>query len=264
MGEYKIGEYDITQVQAVMLEILTEVDRICTKHNIKYILDGGTMIGAVRHNGFIPWDDDLDIAMLREDYEKLLEVCKTELSDQFLWHSAELESKHPLNFTKLRKKGTVYKERRFASLDVEQGIFIDIFPIDDVDRRKMKFQLSMLSFIHIVKFTKMKLYKKKKRIFLLPFCLIPKKTLDRWAKALMVMGNKNKSAEVYKFCHAGKMKPVYPRSLYEDVIRHPFCGKEFYIPRDYDLFLRERYGDYMQLPPEEKRIMAHGVVECKL
>ena len=264
MQTYKIGEYDIKEVQAVMLDILTVVDELCQKHGIKYILDGGSMLGAVRHGGFIPWDDDLDIAMLREDYEKLMEVCKTELPEEYLWQSAETEPNYPLNFAKIRKKNTVYKERSYKDLDMNQGVYIDVFPIDNTNPEKLPKQLKKLAFLHIVKFTKLKIYKKKKRFLFYPFCLESKKSMDKRAKRLMTQENHTKTDLVYKICHAGKMKPTYPRSIYEDVIRYPFCGKEFYIPADYENFLRGRFGDYMQLPPVDKQQPCHNIVECKL
>ena len=108
MREYKICDIPLSEVQKHLFEILREFHRICKKHNIKYTLEGGTLLGAVKYGGFVPWDDDLDVVMLRDEYEKFLEVCKTELSDKFFIQNYNTEKEFPLNFTKLRYNDTRY------------------------------------------------------------------------------------------------------------------------------------------------------------
>lgn len=265
MSKYKIGKYDIEEVQKIMLDVLSEIDRICRENNIKYILDGGSMLGAVRHKGFIPWDDDLDIAMLREDYDKLLELCKTQLGDGYVWESIETNTNYPLNFAKVKKRNTVYKERCYKDLDIEQGVYIDVFPIDDVNQKQFKKQLRMVAFWNCVRWCILGIYPKTyKRFFYLPFTLLGIKKVDKQSNKWMKKYNGNNSPTVYKICHQGKMKPQYPRSVYENVIDYEFCGKKFYIPADYDNFLKGRFGDYMQLPPENKRRPCHNIVECEI
>lgn len=121
----------LQDLHKVEIEILDEIDRICRKNNINYCLVGGTLLGAVRHGGFIPWDDDLDVAMPRNDYEKFIDVCKNELSDDFYLHSIETDKTYWLPFIKIRKKYTIFEEKNIAGLGCKTGIYVDIFPLDD-------------------------------------------------------------------------------------------------------------------------------------
>lgn len=265
MESYMIGEYRIEEVQEIMLEILVEVDHICRENDIKYILDGGSMLGAVRHHGFIPWDDDLDIAMLRSDYNKLMELCKTSLNDKFVWESIETSTNHPLNFAKIKKKNTVYKERLYKDLDICHGVYIDVFPIDDVNDKRLKTQLREVAFWNSVRWCSLGIYPKNfKRFLYAPFTLLGRTIINRMSVKSMTRYNNGYSKEVYKICHSGTMKPKYPRSIYTELIDWDFCGKKFYIPKEYDAFLRGRFGHYMELPPQEKRRPCHNIVECKI
>ena len=134
----RINIYDFTQedtrkfnkLHANEQELLDELARICDANNLSYFLYGGTLLGAVRHKGFIPWDDDIDIVMPREDYDKFAELCKTELGDKYLYQSRETEPDYPMFFCRLRKKNTSIYEEKFEGLDIHQGIFIDILPLD--------------------------------------------------------------------------------------------------------------------------------------
>lgn len=100
----------LRKVQLTQLEILKEVDRICTKHGIKYWLSGGTQLGAVRHNGFIPWDDDLDIDMMREDFNRFLKIARTELQESYYLQDWFTEKAYGLPFAKIRKNNTLFVE----------------------------------------------------------------------------------------------------------------------------------------------------------
>lgn len=117
--------------QLIMLDILKQVRTICEKHNIKYWIDAGTLLGCVREGGFIPWDDDLDIAMLREDYDKFKEIAQKELPEGYFFQTKETDQDYIHNFAKIRKEGTLLIETGEKYPEkYHQGIFIDIFPFD--------------------------------------------------------------------------------------------------------------------------------------
>lgn len=116
--------------QMVMLEMVKELDRICKKHDIPYFLYGGTLLGAFRHNGFIPWDDDLDVAMMRQDYKRLMKVLPAELPAHIALQNNDTDKNYFLFITKLRDKRSFLDEGNFDKVFKERGIFIDIFPLD--------------------------------------------------------------------------------------------------------------------------------------
>lgn len=113
-----------------MLIIYEEIERICQKHNLTYFVVGGTLIGAVVHKGYIPWDDDLDVAMPRDDYDKFIELCPKETSASFLLHHTTTDDNYWLPFAKLRLKNTVFLEEKRKNVDAPTGIYVDIFPFD--------------------------------------------------------------------------------------------------------------------------------------
>ena len=121
----------LKKLHEVEVEILDEFVRICKKQKLQYFLYYGTLLGAVRHNGFIPWDDDLDVAMPREDYEKFIKMAKEELNDNFYIDNKDTNDEYYLNFTKLRKKNTIFEQDFQVNYDGPKGIWIDIFPIDE-------------------------------------------------------------------------------------------------------------------------------------
>ena len=130
----KISEENLKKLHEVEVEILDEVVRICDKYNLDYYLVGGTLIGAIRHKGFIPWDDDLDISMPRADYEKFLEVAPLELDEKYYLENRKYNEKFHLPFTKIKKNNTEFRETFTSSLDNHKGIFVDIFPLDNVKK----------------------------------------------------------------------------------------------------------------------------------
>ena len=112
-----------------LLMIAKEIKRICDKNGIKYFLIGGSLLGAVRHNGFIPWDDDMDFGMLRADYDRFISVCENDLKDEFLLCSINTEENYNRAFAKVRLKGTFFPDQGQAN-GINSGIFVDVFPID--------------------------------------------------------------------------------------------------------------------------------------
>ena len=134
----ELDQKNLKKLKETELEILIELDRICKKHNIKYSLTGGTLLGAIRHNGFIPWDDDIDIDMTRKDYNKFREIQKTELdSKRFYLDCIETKENCGMLYAKLKRKDSIYIESSSNRDEKEQNIWIDIFPIDNISNNKL-------------------------------------------------------------------------------------------------------------------------------
>lgn len=122
--------FDIEKLHVTLIEILDYVVSLCEKHNIQYCLIYGSALGAYRHKGFIPWDDDMDIAMPRDDYEKFISIMKCQTDAQFSIQSEETEDSYFLTFAKVRKRGTIFVESIAEKKYKNNGIYIDIFPLD--------------------------------------------------------------------------------------------------------------------------------------
>ena len=126
--------------QQKQFEILCEVDRLCRKHRIKYYLSSGTLLGAVRHNGFIPWNDDMDIEMLRDDYEKFKQIALKEMDKKYFWQDVYTDKNFGFPFTKIRINNTRYIEEIAVKNRAHNGIFIDVFPIDEFSGNQLEFK----------------------------------------------------------------------------------------------------------------------------
>ena len=128
----------LRKVQLKELEILLEIKRICDNNNINYYLCFGTLLGAVRHKGFIPWDDDVDIYMKRDDYNRFLQVAPNQISKNFFIESSKFNSNFPRTFTKVKANGTIFLEKYFQSTGVHPGIWVDVFPLDSLSKSSQK------------------------------------------------------------------------------------------------------------------------------
>ena len=129
----ELDRKNLRRLQMIELEMLLEVDRICRKHHIPYNIIGGTLLGSVRHRGFIPWDDDADLAMMRKDYMKFRKICRKELDNsKYYFQDAEVTDGYRWSYGKLRRKDTLFLREYQEHMPYEQGVFIDIFPVDHV------------------------------------------------------------------------------------------------------------------------------------
>ncbi len=145
----------IKSIQFNLLIIMDELDRICRKNDIKYSLDGGSMLGAIRHNGFIPWDDDMDVVMLRKDYKKFIKACKKDLdSSKFTFESTKTSKFYSYNFGKLKLNNTVFEEKGSELVKEHKGLYIDIFPLDKTGKYVYKLQFKMSYFWQSVRWKK--------------------------------------------------------------------------------------------------------------
>lgn len=134
-GQTDSRQLKLRAIQMEELDIILELQRICQEYGIRYYLTGGTLLGAVRHEGFIPWDDDIDVAMPRKDFDRFARVCPDALSMAYFYQSIQTEKNYPYYYAKIRKRGTSANEPATRCIQMEQGIFIDIFPLDSCPER---------------------------------------------------------------------------------------------------------------------------------
>ncbi|WP_438348857.1 LicD family protein [Paenibacillus sp. FA6] len=253
----ELNDEQLKKLQKEMLSLLIEVDRICNKHNIRYFLSYGTLIGAIRHHGFIPWDDDIDIEMLREDYDKFNEICEHELdTSKFLLQNQQTDKYYNWVYGKLKLKNTSFIRSGQEHLKQKDGIFIDIFPLDNLTSNKIKQKIPMLMSKICRKVLWAPIGKKTltnpiSKIIFSILSYIPRKFVififDYFAKLY------NKRDSRFLVSHNYMSGYIFEREWFEKRIMVEFEGHTFYAPMKYDHILRSIYGDYMELPPVEKR-----------
>ncbi|MDR3326576.1 MAG: LicD family protein [Prevotellaceae bacterium] len=244
----------LRKAQLRMLDILLEVDKICKKHNIPYWLDWGTLLGAVRHGGFIPWDDDLDIALMRKDHKLLCRVLKKELPDNLAFQDASTDECYCMKFAKVRDKNSFLVDTG-TNLNLKyQGVFIDIFCYEK-GSRKIK---TIVDFFYGRAFRRLK-HITKSRLEYIIGCLIwiPSVILVQMARNCNFLVGKNNlilSYGISSFTQHCK-KDIFPL---KSIV---FENHEFMAPANPDGYLKRAYGDYMQIPPEEKRSVHSNKIE---
>ncbi len=262
MGQaYEISNSELKQLQKIELEMLTEFDRICRKHQIKYSLDGGTLLGAVRHQGFIPWDDDIDVIMRREEYFKFRKACKRELDRaRFFLQDYLSDPGYRWGYAKLRRNGTEFIRMGQEHLEQHSGIFMDIFVADNVpdayiSRRVHHFFCFLIRkalYSEVGKYNEGNPF--VRRVYRV-LSKIPRNSLFHLRNGLAARANRRPSElishytlEYPKHCRYG-----LPGKCFDELEELEFEGKRFYGFRDYHLYLSTYYGDYMTLPPKEKQ-----------
>lgn len=269
----EVSEEQKCEIQKAELLILDEVDRICKKHNIKYMVAYGTLIGAIRHQGYIPWDDDLDLCMLREDFLRFREMCKEELDSRFFYQTNETDPEYFYLQDKIRLNGTVFKESFISKYNINHGIYIDIFPIDYVPESKWERNLQFYKFQFyrigvMAKYLMLGARSGKKRVVFallrIPYAVFPTRYLYNKAQETAMQYDDaphNKATNFYSPYHK---RDTFDVSLYSELEPHQFEDRVTWIPKRYDEFLRTLYGNYMKFPPEKERVTRHSITELKL
>lgn len=263
MIDFENNSRDLEKLHFVQFEMLKTFDAICKNHDINYVLFAGTALGAIRHQNFIPWDDDLDVALLRDDYEKFLKIAKNELAPEY-YLQKEFSAHWPMFYTKLRKNNTAYIEK-MAPIDHKQhqGIYIDIFPCDNLASNFLMQHIQFFcSKIIIAKSLSQRGYVTNhalKKAFI-QFCkLIPLKLPYR----ITIRRNDSDSMLVHTFLGASSRfeKAIFKREWFTQTIGVPFGDGVFPVSKCYEKLLTTMYGNYMQLPPLKDRIAkAHAVL----
>ena len=252
------------------IEILDTIVEICEKNNLRYVLVGGTLLGAVRHQGYIPWDDDLDIGMPRKDYEQFLKVTENELKDNYMLDYYGTNKKYWIPFAKVRIKDTIYQEELLRNYKTNHGIWIDIFPLDNAESENENgiiFRQRLISFFKKIALLKLQNYTKSKIKNFIKY--IVKYTINinaivRIENYLMQLNKNDNSKYFVNFgSQYGIKKQTHLKEKYFPAKELEFEGKKYKVPNDYDYVLTKIYGkNYMELPPIEKRV-THNPIRIK-
>lgn len=262
----------INEIRNIQLEILSTFAELCNNNNLKYFLVYGTLLGAIRHKGYIPWDDDIDVAMPRKDYEKFVS-CISERLPEHLTVMKPLESNSISSFIKIYNNKTKLKEykNREKNVYVQSGVYIDVFCLDGLPENDRCIQ---------------KIYKKARflysRDYILRLCTLYKdidfsfNLKDNTKKIIGILSHNfykgkyfhklNNLARSYDYDKADRVgtlmagyweKEINKRSVFDQTIKLEFEGKQYFAPAGYHDYLTGIYGDYMEYPPVSKRISPH-------
>lgn len=274
--------YDLTEVHQANLAILKEIDRICRKYKIKYLLDAGTLLGAVRHKGFIPWDDDADIAFTRSNYDAFLKVVRRELPQEMeLLEPEDLRGgKVFYDFTAriIYKNSSTHEdseEMRFYEGKLNH-LWVDLFTIDELPENKISSTFTLLLHAVIYGFAMGHRYKLdfKKYSLINKICvaalallgkLIPMKTLRKLQKMAAVKDRKGKSSlRYYSNYQPDYLYVTLKKEWCEETVDLEFEDTKLMAPKGWHEVLTWIYGDYKKLPPKEKQVPTHSTTEIKV
>ncbi len=254
----------VDEMKAIQLEILDVVMKFCDEHEIKCWLDGGTLIGTIRHKGYIPWDDDIDLGMLRPDYEKFMKLFNKE-NTRYKFVCYELDENFYQAFGKVLDTQTVLYEP--DEKGTKLAVYVDIFTydnvpdekeiIDDMFRKRNKYYICNVA-------RQARIFQRPKGNFLRRLCVYALRSVVRifpknyFVRKIIMNSKRYVNAETRLIGNfLGVARMTCDKRVFNSLIDGEFEGKTYKIPVGYDEYLREFYGDYMQLPPEEKRVSTH-------
>ena len=271
--EYILNDEELDKLHEELLKILIDIKQCCDENNIDYMVGGGNLLGTIRHNGFIPWDDDIDIMMTRENYEKFSEVFLKFLGDKYIL-AEPLDDKYFFKMPKIYKRNTIYVEIPCAGLNAYNMLFVDIFILENIPKpslaRKLRAKIYDFAYkgasvcvdylypspileekscqnIEVARY-----YKFRKRLGKL-FSIFG--GINFYLKICDKLARYNQKTE-WIGCPSGISyeREILPRKVYCEIAERDFCGVKVKIPKYYDIYLKNLYGDnYMQIPPIEKR-----------
>ena len=248
----------IEQLKQRELEMLRLFLQVCEALGLRHYVVGGTLLGAVRHQGFIPWDDDIDVSLPRADYDRFVAEAQSHLPDWCFVQNYHTDPEFPYVFTKLRDSRTTYIETSAKNLHINHGVYIDVFPIDYVPGAgRSRFDWENF-FLEIRANYEMNVRPSHK------VRALQRLTLLRWPRVLdaleqreALFRNAGPSEHMANLCGAWGKREIVPASYFGPGTPLPFEGLTVMGPSNYDAYLRNVYGDYMQLPPVEKQVGHH-------
>lgn len=282
-GVFKISDDELKRVHKVQLEILDDVLSLCNKEGLTVMLQAGSLIGAVLYKGYIPWDDDIDLFMTRNDYDRLLDVLPGILGHKYIVQTPKSEPCATFGFMKIRKRNTLFVEVETSSFPIHKGIFIDICPLENApNSRILRFfhgicciilkQIATARALYKYPSCQMKIlskYSTKLRCFILlrsffgfVFSFL---TVGKWtalAEKLCALFKDTKT-DYFSVPYSGALgyfKELYRKEMFLPPKKLEFEKRMINVPSQYDYILKRKYGDYTIIPPPEKRTQ-HWVVE---
>lgn len=257
--------YDLRKLQLMQLSILKETKRVCELHGYKFYIMNGTCLGAVRHQGAIPWDDDIDIGMYVEDFEQFIQ-CQNDFGDEFFIQTVDTDPEFKSMIARIRLKNTTIIEKEYQNCDCNQGVFIDIYPLFGYPNNKVIAQLrswESLLYRLLLADTAPKNHGKVARAcgkfihFIIPNELKKKIIIILKNKLKMADKKSNWVAFLYGMDVHLFSTIKYPRKMFGEPSKLKYEDEFFPGPTDWDGYLKLRYDDYMKLPPEKERHSYH-------
>lgn len=251
------------EMQQQEFKILCEFDRICRKYKLTYFLTAGTLLGAIRHEGFIPWDDDIDVAMPLKDYKRFAQIAQRELSKEYFFQNWKTEKNYPFHFAKIRKNGTRDQDIFLQKLEIHHGIYIDLFPLETCPKNEWFAKLLFKT----VAFTSYALLAKSDQTFVYRYRKKYERLLFAWMKRMprtWILFLRESIISLFDvFCSKERLctssgRHGYPRESYQsewfsETVFVLFEGKTFPAPKGWDALLTNMYGAYWILSPEKER-----------
>ncbi len=259
----RIGKEELKMIQ---MDVLSAIHHFCLEHEIKYSLGCGSMLGCARHKGYIPWDDDIDIYMLREDYNKLIREFPDIYEEHYKFVTLERDEKWQRAYGKAYDSTTIIKEETTASYEL--GVNIDIFPIDFVPDNEEEWlrydkKRRSLQYVYEMKVTTFRSGRPFLKNAFLAFCKlvflpISSRQLAKQIQNVAQRFNEQPASRVFECCQGLFQKHPFKKSLFDNLTLLPFEDREYMAFADYDEYLTNGYGDWRQLPPKEKQVSHHA------
>lgn len=268
------GENHLTELQKRLLDMFIWYHNFCREHNLKYYMAGGTMLGAVRHKGFIPWDDDIDVIMPRSDYEMFLKITANKVFGKYTVESNSSPKKDFLYvYTKVYDTESVLTEN--TRQRVRRGIYLDVFPIDGAGNSQEEAQRNFTKIHHRHNFLLSRvcalrkgrsLYKNAAILLThcIPSCFLNDKKLADKIDDMCKTVDYDSALYVANLLGNWGVREIMPKSVIGNPTEYIFEGHTVYGIENYDEYLTRLYGDYMTPPPPEKQVTHHDYIECDL
>ena len=267
----ELTQEELSAVKKIELDILLEIDYICRKEKIKYSLAAGTLLGAIRHKGFIPWDDDIDIMLRRKEYDKLRDCVKL-YGKELYWVDYYTYEGYPYPFSKIMMKNTIFREESNKYATAPDGIFIDVFPVDETTQNYKK---RMAQYKKVTKW--------KQRLIIRENYYFGQTGIKEWYRVIrkilfncfpkkLFIDTIEKECKKYSGMDTlisltgtvGTEKATYPKEWFDEDIELEFAGRNFMAIRKCKELLEQQYGNYMELPPKKEQVPHHYVCDFKI